>query len=164
MAVGPAQLVTSAYWTLRGASAFVAGKLGTTVTHVLQQHSMLHMTKVCKLNSISHRGCCTSGGLDQPTPQLQTSLHMRSVLPCSSPLLLNRLFVVISEHDTVSYSICNDVCLWIRMLLVFLMTSLDCVLGCLSSMSQLINVALLRRALMCCAVPRLLWAKYLLDA
>ena len=46
VAVGPAQLVTSAYWTLRGASAFVAGKLGTTVTHVLQQHSMLHMTKV----------------------------------------------------------------------------------------------------------------------
>ncbi|KAL3138609.1 hypothetical protein ABBQ32_006374 [Trebouxia sp. C0010 RCD-2024] len=45
VAVGPAQLVTSAYWTLRGASAFVAGKLGTTVTHVLQQHSMLHMTK-----------------------------------------------------------------------------------------------------------------------
>ena len=46
VAVGPPQLVTSAYWTLRGASAFVAGKLGTTVTHVLQQHSMLHMTKV----------------------------------------------------------------------------------------------------------------------
>ena len=46
LAVGPAQLATSAYWTLRGASAFVAGKLGTTVTHVLQQHSMLHMTKV----------------------------------------------------------------------------------------------------------------------
>lgn len=45
LAVGPAQLATSAYWTLRGASAFVAGKLGTTVTHVLQQHSMLHMTK-----------------------------------------------------------------------------------------------------------------------
>jgi len=44
--VGPAQLVTSAYWTLRGASAFVAGKLGSTVTHVLQSHSMLHMTKV----------------------------------------------------------------------------------------------------------------------
>ncbi len=47
VAVGPAQLATSAYWTLMGASAFVAGKLGTTVTHVLQQHSMLHMTKVC---------------------------------------------------------------------------------------------------------------------
>lgn len=46
LAVGPAQLASSAYWTLRGASAFVAGKLGTTVTHVLQQHSMLHMTKV----------------------------------------------------------------------------------------------------------------------
>ncbi|KAL0043900.1 hypothetical protein WJX82_003428 [Trebouxia sp. C0006] len=45
LAVGPAQLVTSAYWTLRGASAFVAGKLGSTVTHVLQSHSMLHMTK-----------------------------------------------------------------------------------------------------------------------
>lgn len=46
LAVGPAQLATSAYWTLRGASAFVAGKLGSTVTHVLQSHSMLHMTKV----------------------------------------------------------------------------------------------------------------------
>ncbi|KAA6419143.1 MAG: hypothetical protein FRX49_10883 [Trebouxia sp. A1-2] len=45
LAVGPAQLATSAYWTLRGASAFVAGKLGSTVTHVLQSHSMLHMTK-----------------------------------------------------------------------------------------------------------------------
>ncbi len=44
--MGPAQLATSAYWTLRGASAFVAGKLGSTVTHVLQSHSMLHMTKV----------------------------------------------------------------------------------------------------------------------
>lgn len=45
LAVGPAQLATSAYWTLRGASAFVAGKVGSTVTHVLQSHSMLHMTK-----------------------------------------------------------------------------------------------------------------------
>ena len=53
VAVGPAQLVTSAYWTLRGASAFVAGKLGTTVTHVLQQHSMLHMTNVSLSNIIS---------------------------------------------------------------------------------------------------------------
>lgn len=55
LAVPPAQLATSAWWTLRGASAFVAGKLGTSVSAVLQQHSMLHMTKV------SHAGlyeCC----------------------------------------------------------------------------------------------------------
>ena len=39
LAVGPAQLATSAYWTLRGASAFVAGKLGTTVIHVLHHKS-----------------------------------------------------------------------------------------------------------------------------
>lgn len=62
VAVGPAQLVTSAYWTLRGASAFVAGKLGTTVTHVLQQHSMLHMTKVCQLNTLMHSRSLVSGG------------------------------------------------------------------------------------------------------
>ena len=54
LAVPPAQLVTSACWALRGASAFVAGKLGTTVSHVLQQHSMLHMTKVSHLT----QSCC----------------------------------------------------------------------------------------------------------
>jgi len=41
----------------------VAGKLGSTVTHVLQSHSMLHMTKV-----IAH---CSRGKLVSPTVECQ---------------------------------------------------------------------------------------------
>ncbi|KAK9807907.1 hypothetical protein WJX73_000144 [Symbiochloris irregularis] len=41
----PAALATSAFWTLKSAAAFVAARLGTTVRHVLQQHSMWHMAQ-----------------------------------------------------------------------------------------------------------------------
>ena len=79
LAVPPAQLVTSACWTLRGASAFVAGKLGTTVSHVLQQHSMLHMTKVGALLRCCWQLCCavnTDGTFISPTkPQKNSFLE-----------------------------------------------------------------------------------------
>lgn len=108
VAVGPAQLVTSAYWTLRGASAFVAGKLGTTVTHVLQQHSMLHMTKVCKLKPSRHQTFCSVGGLASTNRHLKfEQTAMRSLFYNFQPLfcLRGRLSVVTFVHDTVSCNI-----------------------------------------------------------
>ena len=59
LTVGPGALASSAFWTLRGASAYVAGRLGTTLTHIFQQHSMYNMVKVCYTWRIqhSHSGC-----------------------------------------------------------------------------------------------------------
>ena len=59
LTVGPGALASSAFWTLRGASAYVAGRLGTTLTHIFQQHSMYNMVKVCHTWQMqhSHPGC-----------------------------------------------------------------------------------------------------------
>ncbi|KAK9808765.1 hypothetical protein WJX72_003209 [[Myrmecia] bisecta] len=43
MVLRPAHLASSAYWTLRNAGAYVAGRLGATAAHLYQQHSMWHM-------------------------------------------------------------------------------------------------------------------------
>ncbi|KAK9843785.1 hypothetical protein WJX81_006264 [Elliptochloris bilobata] len=38
-------VAASAYWGLQSAAAFVAARLGTTLRHILQQHSMWHMAQ-----------------------------------------------------------------------------------------------------------------------
>ncbi len=38
-------VAASAYWGLQSAGAFVATRLGTTLRHILQQHSMWHMAQ-----------------------------------------------------------------------------------------------------------------------
>ncbi|KAK9818684.1 hypothetical protein WJX74_005716 [Apatococcus lobatus] len=45
LAVQPAHLATTAFWTLRSAAAFVASRVGISATHVLVQHSMWHMVQ-----------------------------------------------------------------------------------------------------------------------
>jgi hypothetical protein len=39
-------VAASAYWSLNGAAAMVATRLGTTLRYILQQHSMWHMAQV----------------------------------------------------------------------------------------------------------------------
>jgi len=38
-------VAASAYWGLQSAATFVAARLGTTLRHILQQHSMWHMAQ-----------------------------------------------------------------------------------------------------------------------
>ena len=59
LAVQPAHLATTAFWTLRSAAAFIASRVGISATHVLVQHSMWHMVQVRETLSHSLRSCST---------------------------------------------------------------------------------------------------------
>ena len=65
LAVAPAHLVLSVYWTLKTASAYLAGRLGMSFTQLFDSHAMWNIvhafdfvTGVCWVYCCVVGGCC----------------------------------------------------------------------------------------------------------